>query len=370
MANFLEKVAFEIGLTGDYMEDKAEEVIRIAEEKELNIQKPILVGYDMNGPLTATFDASLQPLITVQKGILALHGNEVYKVIMSGWDIITLRNFRDERIGISEMGLIGELGAVYEHQGQIFKMFSVGKEKHYRMKLRVYQEAAKEGLKIAIQGNISDRVACIYFEADSEKRGNVRHHFLVRDTDIKTQDIYEALRRKEEFGFDGKKIKFKPTVQTIEEMDFVLSQVYPLNSVRLASEGEEIALWRDNTDREDFTFENMLDFAEKVIPKEWKIDPNNGWCIDIIYRGDETKLNKEYTANKFGERVFGTDDFIITNIGDKKSDLLLGGNTLFFPQYGTEAQRYCEQNDILHIPVLHAGDYSLIIAEARSKTKR
>jgi hypothetical protein len=354
-----ERVAIEIGLTYEYIDEKAEEVIEIAKEKKLDFKNPVLVCYDLNGPLTSTRDASLSPLPTVQRAMLVL--KRIPKAILSGWDITSLRYFR-EKLGINELGLIGEMGAVVEQSGRIVEIYPVA-EGHYEMKRRIYEKAAESGLKIAIQGNVSTRVVCVYFEADEEDRGNLRNHFLVKNTNVTTEDIFNALRRKENFRYDGEKIEFEVTTENIKEIDRVLSKDFPLQSVRLDKVGQKIALWRDNKDNRDFSLEDMIEFIKSTVPKGWNINPNADYCVDLVFEGDGVKLNKEKTANVFARKMFETNEYIITNVGDRKADVLMGKNTLFFPQYGTEAHRYCKKNGIPHVPVLHGGDYSLIITE-------
>lgn len=365
----IERLALEIGLTFEYIDSKVEEVIEIAKEKGLDFKRPTLVCYDVNGPLTSARDASLFPLMTVQRAILFLRGENVSKALLSGWDTMSLIYFRDRRLGLSDLGVIGEKGAVYEESGEIYEVSPIPEETHYQMKKGIYEAAAEEGLKIAIQGNMSTRVGCVYIEADEEDRGNLRNHFLVRDTDVKTQDIFAALRRKENFKYDGEKIEFEPTLKNIEEIDFVLSRIFPLRSVRLEKRGQKIALWRDNKDNKDFSLEDMVEFCKKAVPKGWEIDPNPDYCVDLVYRADGVELNKERTANEFAKRKFKSDEYIITNVGDKKSDVLVGKNTLFFPQYGTEAQKYCREKKVPSVPVLHGGDYSLIVAEVIRRVK-
>jgi len=359
----IEKLAMEIGLSYEYIEEKVEETIEIAKEKKLDFKNPVLVGYDLNGPLTSTRDASLFPRPTVQRAMSYLIGENVSKAILSGWDMRSLRYFRDRRLGITELALIGEMGAVYEDSGQIFEIDPISKRIHYEMKRRIYEKAAEEGLKIAIQGNVSTRVACVYFEADEEDRGNLRNHFLVTDTHVTTGDIFNALRKKGNFRYNGEKIEFEITTENIKEIDYVLSKVFTLQSVRLEKVGQKIALWRDNKDNREFSLEDMIEFSKSAVPKGWKVDPNPDYCVDLVFEGDGVKLNKEKTANVFARKKFKSNEYIITNVGDKKADILMGENTLNFPQYGTEARRYCKKNGIPHVPVLHGGDYSLIIAE-------
>jgi len=369
LPNFIKKISFEIGLTEDYIIEKAREVLQIAGQKGLDLSLPILAGYDMNGPMTATFDASLVPLLHVQKGILSLHHSKIYKSILSAWDYTTIKNFRDKHISASDMGIVAELGAMYEHDGKIEFVNPIGIDKLHEMKRNVYMKAAEQGVKIAWQGNASDRVACLYMEADEEKRGNLLYHHFVEQNNTDTKKIFDSIQDKNGFFFECGKISFEPSPENIKSIDHVLTRIHTLNSMRLGIKDGKILMWRDTSDNKSFTLEDMKKFAKETLPKEWKADMNKDFCFDIIYE-DGQEMSKESTARLMAEKIFGSKDFILTNIGDKKTDILLGKNTIFFPQYGTEAHRFCKENGIPSVPVLHAGDYSLILAAAKEMVEK
>lgn len=359
------RLAFEVGLTDDYIQDKVEEILKIAKEKKIDFSGPTLVGYDVQGPQVRVIDANFSPLINLQKAILAIYPSpKVYKAIISGWDLITLRLFRDIRLGLKEMGLIGERGSVFEDEGKIYRIHPIPEREHYKLKQGIFIAAAKAGLKIAFQGNLSNRVVCLYCEGDEQDRGDIRNHFLVKGTDTQTTELYELIQNKLNFEFDGERIKFKPTLENIKELDLILGRVRPLTSVRLSWEGKQISLTRDNlVDDRTFKLEDMEDFVEAVVPKGWEIDPNPDFNVDLIYRGDGFSSSKEEAANLLAKRKFGTDKYLIVNVGDKEGDVLEGGNTIFFPLIGTKADKYCKSHEIPHVSVINAVDYSLVLAE-------
>jgi hypothetical protein len=354
----IKKLACEIGFTKEYLKRKVELTLELAKEKGLDFSLPVFVGYDMNGPLTSVDSATLHPYPNVKKCISMLGELKCYPCLISGWDLTSLRFFRDKRLEV-QMGIIGELGAIYEFEGKIYEPFPVEEEKYYEIVQSIYEKAAELKLKVAKQGNLSKRVICVYFEADSAKRGNLANHFLRKE--ITTKDIFEKLENKNNFEFDGKKIKFEPAFETIKEIDNILTKIYPLCSVRLAKNGDKIAIWIDKGDN-PFSLEEMASIAKQIAPKGWEIDINQDFCVDFVYEGDKVKLNKEKTANIFAKRVFD-EEFILTNVGDKKGDVLLGENTIFFAQYCTEAENYCKENDIPYVPVVNGIDYTLIMAE-------
>lgn len=364
ISDYLQRLILELGLTTEYIEEKVEETLAVAKLKGINLSLPALVGFDMNGPLTATNDATLFPLTIVQRGILALRGEKIKRVLISGWDLTSLKHFRNRRLGIETIGLIGELGATWEYDGKTIEFNPIPAEKHFLMKQGFFLGAANHNLKIALQGNISSRVADFYFEADGPSRGNTKNHFLVKNHEAKIVDIYQALQKDGGFNFSeaDNAIIFEPSTTNIRSLDFVLGKVFTLQSVRLDMVNGKIYLWRDETDREDFSLRQMEEYARSFSPSEWKIEANQDHSVDIIYQGDGIRLNKETTANNMAENLFGSNNYIITNVGDRKSDVFTGQNTIFFAQYGTPASKHCKENRIPFIQVLHGGDYALILA--------
>ncbi|MCD6477763.1 MAG: hypothetical protein J7K87_02045 [Candidatus Aenigmarchaeota archaeon] len=354
-------LANEIGLTEELIQKGVEQTLRIAKEKELDLSENVLVGFDMNGPMTATWDASLRPRPGVPKGVLTLHG--IPKTILSGWDITTIENFLYKKMGFEDMNnffIVGELGAVYKHKGETIEPNPVPEEDVIKLWHNIFEGVAEENLKIAVQGNISSSVGDIYMEAESPSRGNLQDHFLVKNKDVWTRDIYNSLG--DGFEYKDGKIEFKPTDENVKKLYEVLSRKYTLQSVRFEKKGEKLYLWRDKNDKEDFNLKEMEKIARKIIPDEWEIDPNNDYCVD--FKRKSIEIDKEYTANLLAKKIFQEKDYVITNVGDKPGDILRGENTINYPQFGTKAQVYCEKEGIPHIPVVHAGDYSMILAEA------
>jgi len=341
--------------------ERVREVLKIVKEKDLTFEK-LLVCFDISGPMAPVTTASLEPYPHIRKPISEL--TKIPCVVLStlsGWDLTSQREFK-ERLSIDSFNLIGELGSVYQLDGRLYELNPISKKIHYEMKTKIYQSAAENELKIAIQGNMSSRVACIYTEADGPERGNLRNHPLVKKTNVSTLEIFNAIRKRKSFEYRDNKIAFEATQENIREIDFVISRIFPFQSVRLKQLREDkIALWRDHNDRLNFTFDDMIDFIKSAVPKGWDIDPNPDYCADLIYIRDGKKINKEMAANELAKKKFKSDNYTIIHVGDKKSDVLYGQNTLFFPQRNTDAHKFCQTNRIPHVPVEDAGDYSLLV---------
>ncbi len=213
---------------------------------------------------------------------------------------------------------------------------------------------------------------CFYFEGDEKDRGNIKDHFLVKGTKVTTKDIYNSIKRfnGKEFKYDGQVIYFEPDIENIKVLDNALRFDKTLQSVRFSKKGDNIAIYIDNEDNRNFNLKEMEEFVKEVIPNDWEVDPNQDYCIDVIYRKDGKRPTKEETVNILAKTEFNKNDFIITNIGDKKGDILYKDNGLFFPQYGTSAQDHCEKYEIPHVPVINSVDYSLILAEILREEKK
>lgn len=376
-SEYITRVAEECGLTPFYIDKKVAETHNILNEKGLNLSSPVLMGYDVQGPVVRLVDTSFYPWINAQKAILAINKNpKVVKSIVSGWDLTSLRNFRDTKLGGMPMNIIGELGCVFEDEGKFYEINPIDTGKFYEMEKGLFEETAEAGLKIAVQGNISKRVNCFYFEGDEKGRGDVRSHFLVKGREIQTSDLYESIisspfeTAKKDFSYEEGRILFEPTLESVKALDYILRNVHTLQSVRLFKEGSKISMKRDNKDRHEFELKDMEVFAREVIPEEWKVDSNADFCVDVMYNADGITPNKENAANILAERKFGTKDFIITNTGDKKGDVVKGKNAIFFPQIGTPAEEYCVKENIPHVPVISSVDYSLVLAEVLNEKRK
>lgn len=367
----LSRTIQECGYGSDYyIKSQIEKVIEIADEKGLDFySSPVLIGFDVQGPVTRLIGTDFYPWTHIRNAILSTQKNEyVEKCIISGWDLSSLKGFRDKRLGGIPISIIGELGAVFEYDGKIYEIDPIeNSSEFYEMEKEIFIEAAQQELKIAIQGNVSKNVNCFYFEGDEPGRGDLREHFLVKGKDISTTDIYEAIKSSaydtDDFIYKNEKIFFEPTIKNTEALDYILRHVYTLQSVRLGKEkGSEISIAIDRKDNHNFTLDHMKEFANMIIPDSFEIDENADFCIDVIYRKNGFRPTKENAANKLGKVRFPGKDFIILNTGDKEGDVFRGKNTIFCPQVGSPAHEYCLQNNIEHVAIVNAIDYFLIMA--------
>ena len=321
------------------------------------------ICYDVNGLLTNTHDAALHPLPGVREALHILKKENVKKVLVSGWDIASLVAFRDRRLELSNLSIVGEHGAVWEQGGRIHEINPIAQQQVLAMKEAVFRGAAQEQLKVAIQGNVSSRVTGLFFEAEGQNRGNLAKHILVEGSEVSIHAIFDELKKEKGFRFVDGKILFSPNQSTIQEFDRVLRTVFPLRSVRLALEKDDIAFWIDTEDRADYTIKDMKIFLKKVLSDSWNVMIHDDFGADIMFQAEpEKKITKESTSYLLSEKIFGGQPHIVTNVGDRPSDVFVGDRSIFFAQKDTEAEIYCRKNNIPHVIVKHGGDYSLILA--------
>lgn len=370
-SEYITRVAEECGLTPFYIEKKVAETRGLMEQKGLVLPSDTLIGYDVQGPMTKPIGMDFYPWINVRNATNSFYKNpNIVKTIISGWDLTTLRNYRDTKLGGAPMSIIGELGCIYEDGEKIYEINPIDRTKVYEMLNKLFIESAEAGLKLGIQGNESSRYHTVYFEAERPNRGDLTNHFLVKGKDIQTLDVYHSIlcspfeNAKKEFEYEENKIIFEPSFEATKILDYVLRHVHTLQSVRFSKEsGSKISIKKDKKDMDDFELKDMEVFAKGAISSEWEIDPNADFCVDIIYKEDGFKPSKESAANVLAKRKFDREDFIISHTGDKKADVFLQKNTLFFPLYGTSAEEYCIKENIPHVPVISGVDYSLVMAE-------
>ncbi len=364
----MDKIIEALGYTSWYIDEKREQFER--QLKSIGA-KNLMISMDVQGPLTRLIDAGFFPWWGVATSLHFLESRVQEYIpiaINSGWDLSTLINFRDKRLGDNSINLIGEDGAVYLKDNKVNEVNPIAEDIYYGMIRNVIENAAEENLKIAFQGNFSKRVGCIYIEGDAPERGDIRNHFLVKGSNVPTRDIYNAIKERDNnnlFGFDGEYVEFEP--EGIALLDEVMRKEYPLQSIRLREENGKLYFKRDDKENKSFTLDDMVNFFEESVPESWKIDVNPDYNADIIYIGDGKSPTKETTANILGNEIFGDEDFAITHIGDKPGDVFKGRNTIFFAQYGTPAHKYCEENNIPHVPIISAVDYLLTITSYLAK---
>ena len=373
--NELNTIAVQYNLDSNYLLEKINEVLVLAGNKGLKLyESPIIEGFDVQGLPNARLIDNDSEWTYIRNAILHAKKNpNVLRTIISGWDYESVRHLTDEILGGVIECIIPEGGSIFEYKETVHNLYSLKNSNNlYETEKKVFKEAAKQGLMLAIQGNISKSINCIYFEANGPTRGNLRKHFLVIDKDPSTKNLYYAIKHSDfdtsGFTYEDEKIKFEPTTKNTEILHFILSEVYTLQSVRFAEEeGDKISIRRDNEDNTDFALKDINGFTEATISDEWDVEIKKDFCADIIKTNNGIRPTKEYAADYFGKIAFGGTDFILAHFGDEISDVFELKNALPFILENSDAGKYCIDKGIGHVTVKNVIEYFLIMTAITDK---
>jgi hypothetical protein len=353
------------------IEARAEQLDSMLDEQDIDpAQRDILIGSDMNGPLASTTSADLPLHDGVKDAFhrLDLDQDGREAAIISGYDLHTLWNFRDGRLEMPELGVVGELGSVYEIDGEVRLTAPDESDSPLIDAYRsLYQEAAVEGRKLLLQGNSSNVVGCVKVEAEGtpdDPRAEIYQRFDV-DTGVDTASIYQGLEESSAFTYNEGEgmIIFDDTPAAARQVKDILTNGHAYTGVRFEDlDDDRIGFYRDREDR-DIDLETAHIFIEQALDgNDITYDHNPDWGSDFL--NADADVSKERGANRLAQAYFDTDDpdeYIILHVGDKQSDVMTGENTVFFAQEGMEAERYCRENDLPHITVQDGAEYADIV---------
>lgn len=343
---------------------KAEALKAMMEKEGIELDEvEILEGYDMNGPLTRTDHSELPVHDSVADTFEVLDvGENNFAALVSGHPTGNLRYFRDRKLGQEEMGIVGELGSVVVNGGvemvhpeeDPLELFDIYRD--------VYRKAAEQEVKLLPQNNISNVVGCIRVEG--EGRPGDERSALYQRAEVLEQSTDDIARKLEPYGgfeYDGERILFEDTMRNAVVLTDVLREEFDYPGVRFEeAEDGRIAFYRDRNDREDFSLEEAHDFIAEEVPEQYEYLVNDDWGVDFM---TSTEASKERGARALAENYFGEDEYVITHVGDKESDIMTSRDTFMLPQEATEAHEYCQENSVPHVPVEDGAEYAEILAE-------
>lgn len=364
----VEDTVRDAGFTPRYIEKQVEELEEELEQRGVDLaERDVLVGYDMNGPITRKDLIDFTPHKGVKEAVHTIPFQDgIEGSLVSGWDIATLGFVRDERLEMPGFGLVGELGSVYEFDDEIHQVTEAPYDHRNRLMSRMIDMAADRGLKLHEQGNVSPVVGATYVESDGteeDPRGNIRNHPLFEETT--TGEIYERIQGRDGFYFENGRVYFENTPGNMDALRQVLTTEFPLVGLRYGTDEDKVYFERDPRDQE-FELEDVHGFLDGVTADtEFEPDHNPDWNSDYEL---DVETSKELGANSYARRAFNTDsseDYFIFNIGDKEGDILSGENALFVAQEGYPAEGAAPEAPT----AIHAGDYSLALAELLYRNK-
>jgi hypothetical protein len=343
---------------------KADALEAMIQQEEIDLEEvEVLEGYDMNGPLTRTDDSDLPVHDSVAETFEELDvGENNFAALVSGHPIENLRYFRDKQLQQPELGMVGELGSVIVNGGTEMVHPEEDPLELHSIYRNLYQKAAEQEVKLLPQNNVSNVVGCVRVEGEGVP-GDERSG-LYRREDVKnqsTEDIAQALEPHRGFNYNGEKITFEDNLRNAVVLTDTLREEFDYPGLRFEQNGDgEIAFYRDEQDREDYTLEDAHEFIAEEVPEDYEYLVNDDWGVDFL-TSDEA--SKENGARALADKYFGDDNYVITHVGDKESDIMTSYDTFILPQEGTEAHQYAKENKIPHIPVEDGAEYAKIMAE-------
>ncbi|MFB6143713.1 MAG: hypothetical protein ABEJ98_00235 [Candidatus Nanohaloarchaea archaeon] len=327
----------------------------------------ILEGYDMNGPLTRTDDSDLPVHGSVAETFDELDvGENNFAALVSGHPIQNLEYFRDHQLEQEELGMVGELGSVMVNGGVEMVHPDIEPRELYEIHRDLYEKAAEENVKLLPQNNISNVASCIRVEGEGSP-GDERSGLYKREEVVEQSidEIAEALEPYDRFDYDGERILFNNSTTNAAVLTDVLREEFEYPGVRFEeAEDGRIAFYRDRSDRSDYSLEDAHEFVVEEVPDEYDHFVNDDWGVDIVTSED---VSKEEGARALAEAYFGEDDYVITHVGDKESDIMTSYDTFMLPQEGTEAHDYCLENRIPHVAVEDGAEYAEVLAELEGR---
>jgi hypothetical protein len=330
------------------------ETLESAKEKGIDLgnKKTICISLDLNGPLTATDSAALEPYPGIIEAINELDNLGVYIIINSAWDIFTLSIFNQKRLGGVADGFIGENGAVYSLR-DAEPIIMVGTDtKGYALDLFInaINSCSIEGYSLAIQGNLVN--ACYYHEFETGLSQNICRQGVPRPT---AQEFYEALRKK---GLSVKTyddgVEIAESRENYRQLQEFLSQDYKLVTIRPNISKGCISIQLDGYIDRIICLSDLDALAKKVIGNlggwsNYKV--NDDFCIDYflsknILKNDISKATAldALLTDLCNQLNIERDNLFIMGIGDGENDSCIGNNknTMFFAISGTKSERNCD----------------------------
>ncbi len=357
-------------LEQDRIERKADVFIRML---EADGRKPdeieLIESHDVNGPWVSTDDAEFHLKEEVEYVLDQVDlGGTHHTILASGHPIENLRKVRGERLGKEDLGLVGELGSVYEDGGGLEFVYPEEDPRElFDVHRRLYEKAADEEVKLLPQNNVSNTVTCIRVEGEGEpgdERSGAYRVDGIREQTL--EDIAGELEDYNGFEYDGDRVAFDNSLKNAAILTDVLRYEFRYPGLRFerADDGR-IAFYRDPEDDPDMELDEAWDFVKDALPEGAEPVENDDWGVDVKTRGN---ISKGVGIHSYADEKLDEVDYAIAHVGDSETDVLEVEGAYNFPLEGTEAHEYCVENRIPHIPVENYGaEFAEIMGEVADR---
>ncbi|MFH1759668.1 MAG: hypothetical protein ABIA63_01080 [bacterium] len=361
------RIADGIPLAEDHIVNLTDAILEICRETNLNIGGNIVAGLDVNGPIVACDDSDLMPFKGAIEAIQYLMSQPGVQVtLMTGWDLTTMGFFRKDRLKLP-IGIVGEYGMAYELNGKTRHLYPYDENEAMTFVASVFEAVSHDNLKVAFQGNVSPGAGAIYIEGD--KNGNLLNHCLVKGRRPSVLELYGGIKEESEASLEGDKIVFNNVPENMKGFYNTLFRKHPLISVRVKKEEQnKLSIIIDDTDKPDFTFENLKAFGEKAKQLTGRdVLVYEDFGIDFMSpKVKSGNYSKDTGLREYAREAFGSSDFVSAIIGDKKSDIpVTRTNTLMFAIKNSDAVPIVEKMEDMPSLYPHdVRDFALALSEA------
>lgn len=330
------------------------DIIDAVRKKGINLgnKKKICISLDVNGPLTATDSAALEPYPGINTAMKALDRTDIYIIINSAWDIKTLSVFDNKKLGGIADGIIGENGAVYAFPNtEPIQAIDVNVDKHrLDLFIKSLKICSNIGYSFATQGNLVN--ACYYHEFERGLVENICRQGVSRPT---AQEFFENLKK---HGLEpilyGNSITIEESQENYEGLEKVLSNKYRLISIRPNIQDGRISIQLDMPNDKIISLLDLDSVAKTVISdldgwENYRV--NKDFCLDYFLSRKILKRNvskatalKALVKDLCNRDYLDMEEILILGIGDGENDVCVGNieNALFFGMDGLKSERRCD----------------------------
>lgn len=308
-----------------------------------------------------------------------------------------------ERMGIRDIDVAGEMGAVYfPHEelersvpdprgaSRIVPESEYDPDQLYSFNKVLFDHLADHELQLMYGDSFSGLIGSACIEAyginlpedrfsvedtvypgiyDNPTSHDIQEQLKVIYSDNYTQQHEDLLS--DHFEFHGDLIRFDKSLEAVK----VLSDAMAMNPFipwGFQDEGDRMTMYPKYRADPDFSYEDFENFVDSVSQDYNRDADEEVWFstyhdFSFDYGREGCENMKTQAAERLIEESGILEDIVVTNTGDKPTDILDIEDSLFFAQEGTEAQRYCEYNDIPYIPVHNATESFKIQKELASR---
>ena len=367
------KLALACRLAEDKVVAVAKGISDAAKSHGLDLAEDIVIGLDVNGPVVAVDNNDLMPLPHARECIEYMIALPDVKVaLMTGWDLSSMTFFRDERLGLRTLGIVGEYGMVYKKGDKVTFIYPYSEEEALGFIETAIDIAAERDLKFAIQGNYSSGVGPLIVEADHN--GHLLDHPLVKGRIPTIDKLFHEARAASKCELKNGKVFFENTVSNLRGVFEALARKHPLISVRFRRvKGDLVSFEMDSNDKPGFAFADLQKVGEELTRRTGRrCMVYEDFGIDCFSKAvDAGDYYKQSGLHTYGKDVLAGAPFVKIIVGDKANDApKVFEGTLFCPQVGTQAEKYAAEKKIPSASVGDVRDFALALGAVRAALGR